>query len=288
MQKLFKADACYESLKKSGLLNQGEDDMRECIFLEMGGNAAAALKAIKKSLFASGPGSIPIEKKLECWAFVKFCYRHGLFDELQSHQEAIVPAFPFLTFCFIKARLERGEAPLELIEKYRPLNKNVGPFMCAEALVYLNPCLPHFNLSKARELLLESLKYTHQYGDAWIELARLAMIEHGPDVDLRELEQKFVGRPPNYGELWYFLGGSYPGAPLLQFRCAISKLREEMRPLMPIYNNAKAGRFGPSDQAFLFSAASISYCRTAASGTLASSITRYQQLDLAKAAWGKR
>lgn len=202
--------------------------------------------------------------KKECLTFLKACYRQGYFEEAHKLEEKILAAFPQLSFMVIKIYVAQGKSPLELIKNTWEKNQKNGSFLCEVARLHLNPTLPHFDLKYAEELLNAAIVYTHQDGDIGIELLRLHLIKHGIQADVDELVKRIMGVGPSYGELWHFYG-HVDGKPIKwAIEATLKGLREEMEPLMPIYEEAKAGRQTSSSE--LFFTASPSFCQAVKAG----------------------
>jgi len=79
-----------------------------------------------------------------------------------------------------------------------------GEVWCEGARLMLNPMSPMFHLGLARRRLEFAICFTPQYGDSFIEMLRLELLEHGPDADTAPLEQLCVNADPNYGALWFY------------------------------------------------------------------------------------
>ncbi len=250
-------------------------------YYELSGKPKEALQEMLQLFFHPLTRYVDPQSKQPCIAFLRMCYRHGCYQEALNIQKEVLSAFPDLAFHFIKVHVAQGRSSFDLIDRCRFKNHRIGPFFCEEARLYLNPYSSCFDLSKAEDLLRQATEYTHQYGDSWLELARVEMIKKGVDADLSELIRLVPGAAPVHGELWYYLSGSFYHSPLLSFLKAIDRLREEMRPLMPIYQQALQGRcptvFGPND----FFAASPSYCQAARSSRgIAGSLERHQLAEM--------
>ncbi len=86
---------------------------------------------------------------------------------------------------------------------YREVPKS-GEVWCEGARMCLNPLSPLFDLSKARQCLQFAVRFTPQYGDSFIELLRLELLEKGlENTDIEALERLCVNSEPNYGVMWF-------------------------------------------------------------------------------------
>ena len=74
---------------------------------------------------------------------------------------------------------------------------NEGAKLC------MNPYSICFNLEEAEKYLNFAIQFTHQYGDSFIELLRLYMIQ-GRKSEIKQLKNKCVHSEPNYGILWFY------------------------------------------------------------------------------------
>ncbi len=84
-----------------------------------------------------------------------------------------------------------------------------GEVWCEAAKLYMSPYAFCFDLGKARKCLKFALHFTPQYGDSFIEMLRLCLIEEciGTAEDPKAID--YVLRScrtsdPNYGQLWSF------------------------------------------------------------------------------------
>lgn len=64
-----------------------------------------------------------------------------------------------------------------------------GEVWCEGARIFLNPLSKHFNLDIAQRFLDWAVQFTPQYGDSFLELLRLRLLQQGPQADLQQLEQ---------------------------------------------------------------------------------------------------
>lgn len=61
----------------------------------------------------------------------------------------------------------------------------------------------YFDLEKARKYLEFAIQFTPQYGDSFLELLRLFMIQDNKQ-ELQDLKQFCIHAEPNYGVLWFY------------------------------------------------------------------------------------
>ena len=64
-----------------------------------------------------------------------------------------------------------------------------GEVWCEGARIFMHPFSRRFDLSIARRFLDWAVQFTPQYGDSFLELLRLELLEKGPHVDASDLEQ---------------------------------------------------------------------------------------------------
>ena len=76
------------------------------------------------------------------------------------------------------------------------------------ARLFLNPAARCFNLQAARRCLDFAIQFTPQYGDAFIEMVRLELLEAGPQEASALLSRLWAQADPNYGSLWFFCSQS--------------------------------------------------------------------------------
>eukprot|EP00475_Leptophrys_vorax_P007313 TRINITY_DN1462_c0_g1_i1.p1 TRINITY_DN1462_c0_g1~~TRINITY_DN1462_c0_g1_i1.p1 ORF type:complete len:711 (+),score=160.98 TRINITY_DN1462_c0_g1_i1:193-2325(+) len=100
-------------------------------------------------------------------------------------------------------QLEGQEEQLRVFKQaYQEVPKS-GEVWCEGARIHLDPTSTHFCLTTARRYLEFAVKFTPQYGDSFVELLRLEMLEHGVDYVPDDLVKQCVNADPNYGAMWF-------------------------------------------------------------------------------------
>lgn len=98
---------------------------------------------------------------------------------------------------------EGQEEQLQIFKQaYQEVPKS-GEVWCEGARIHLDPSSPFFCLSTARRYLEFAIKFTPQYGDSFVELLRLEILEKGVDYVAEDLMKKCVNADPNYGAMWF-------------------------------------------------------------------------------------
>lgn len=78
-----------------------------------------------------------------------------------------------------------------------------GEVWCEGARILMSPISHIFDLSNAEKFLRFAIQFTPQYGDSFLELMRLYIIQ-GRTKDLVELKRSCIHSEPNYGVLWFY------------------------------------------------------------------------------------
>eukprot|EP00767_Chilomastix_cuspidata_P003192 gnl/Chilomastix_cuspidata/3307.p1 GENE.gnl/Chilomastix_cuspidata/3307~~gnl/Chilomastix_cuspidata/3307.p1 ORF type:complete len:727 (-),score=362.40 gnl/Chilomastix_cuspidata/3307:264-2444(-) len=80
-----------------------------------------------------------------------------------------------------------------------------GEVWCEMARLRLNPLSSRFSRRAAHKAIEHAIAFTPQYGDTFVEAARLAVLEEGVDSDsLAEIMRKCTTAQPNYGRAWAY------------------------------------------------------------------------------------
>ena len=78
-----------------------------------------------------------------------------------------------------------------------------GEVWCEGARLRLNPFTKHYDLHKAEEYLNYAIQFTPQYGDSFIELLRVYLLQ-GKLHKISQLKQMCINADPNYGMMWFY------------------------------------------------------------------------------------
>ena len=78
-----------------------------------------------------------------------------------------------------------------------------GEVWCEGARLRLNPFTKFYDLNKAEQYLRYAIQFTPQYGDSFIELLRVYLLQ-GALHKISELKKNCINADPNYGMLWFF------------------------------------------------------------------------------------
>jgi la-related protein 1 len=84
-----------------------------------------------------------------------------------------------------------------------------GEVWCEGARIAManHPENPYFDLEKAYQYFQFAVQFTPQYGDSFLELMRLCMMQNNMTL-LEEIKQQCKHLEPNYGVLWFFFRNS--------------------------------------------------------------------------------
>jgi tetratricopeptide (TPR) repeat protein len=100
-------------------------------------------------------------------------------------------------------QFEGHEEQLRVFKQaYQEVPKS-GEVWCEGARIHMDPTSIHFNLDLARRYLEFAIKFTPQYGDSFVELLRIEMLEHGVDYVSQDLLKQCINADPNYGAMWF-------------------------------------------------------------------------------------
>ncbi len=67
----------------------------------------------------------------------------------------------------------------------------------------MSPYSKHFNLEKAENFLTFAIQFTPQYGDSFIELLRLYLLQNQKEK-IKKLKSQCINYEPNYGVVWFY------------------------------------------------------------------------------------
>ena len=70
-----------------------------------------------------------------------------------------------------------------------------------------HPENPYFDLKQAEKYLDFAIQFTPQYGDSFLELLRLYLIQNEGEK-IKDLRQQCIHAEPNYGVLWFYFKSS--------------------------------------------------------------------------------
>lgn len=70
-----------------------------------------------------------------------------------------------------------------------------------------HPENPHYDLVNAEKYLQFAIQFTPQYGDSFLELLRLQLVQENTEK-IAEIKQLCKHLEPNYGVLWFFFRNS--------------------------------------------------------------------------------
>ncbi|KAJ9467817.1 hypothetical protein DIPPA_27935 [Diplonema papillatum] len=95
---------------------------------------------------------------------------------------------------------------LATFEKAKGHSGKAGEVWLEGARLHMDPLQPKlFDLAKAEEYLRLAMKYTPQYGDSFIEMIKLGLLQHGKQGTwLDTLSKQLMSADPNYGPLWQY------------------------------------------------------------------------------------
>jgi hypothetical protein len=148
----------------------------------------------------------------------------------------------FAARVFLKHVADPASALAEFAEAVQVVPKS-GEVWCEGARLFLSPALPHFDLRRARECLAFAAHLTPQYGDTFLELQRLEILERladrcracvalrGDCLDVLRLAEREVPLPEASGggpgeDLLLLAGSADPNYGLLWNWCARNTLAE--------------------------------------------------------------
>ncbi len=89
-----------------------------------------------------------------------------------------------------------------------------GEVWCEGARLHMNsnPLNPYYSLDTARKYLEFAIQFTPQYGDSFLEMLKLTMLQNEEGMiknDLYEqVRQYCIHAEPNYGVLWFYFKNS--------------------------------------------------------------------------------
>ncbi|EAL67408.1 hypothetical protein DDB_G0280363 [Dictyostelium discoideum AX4] len=95
-------------------------------------------------------------------------------------------------------QLKGVKSQLNVFKKALQFVPKSGEVWCEGARIALN----NNELREARRFLEFAIQFTPQFGDSFIELLRLEIMEKGPNCDISKLEQLCINADPNYGFMW--------------------------------------------------------------------------------------
>ncbi|EFA76592.1 hypothetical protein PPL_10361 [Heterostelium album PN500] len=122
-------------------------------------------------------------------------------------------------------QLKGISSQLKVFRKALQFVPKSGEVWCEGARIALN----NNNLAEARKFLEFAIQFTPQFGDSFIELLRLEIMEKGFNCDISKLEQLCINADPNYGFMWLHCTVSVLDSPRQVLRNA-KKLLIEMSP----------------------------------------------------------
>lgn len=108
-----------------------------------------------------------------------------------------------------------------------------GEVWCEGARICLEPTSSLFNLQRARKHVDKAVKYTPQYGDTFLELLRVRLLEGGrawggSGLDYGTIERLCVNSEPNYGQKWFACKGHQLDGARQVLRYARQRLLSEL------------------------------------------------------------
>eukprot|EP01133_Synstelium_polycarpum_P015617 gene15617-18557_t len=136
-------------------------------------------------------------------------------------------------------QLKGPKSQLKVFRKALQFVPKSGEVWCEGARIALN----NNELDKARRFLEFAIQFTPQFGDSFIELLRLEIIEKGSNCDISKLEQLCINADPNYGFMWLHCTVCVLDSPRQVLRNA-KKLLVEMTPSHEEYEKSKDQKFG--------------------------------------------
>ncbi|KAJ6243310.1 tpr-containing protein [Anaeramoeba flamelloides] len=116
-----------------------------------------------------------------------------------------------------------------------------GEVWCEGARILLNPKSKYFNLKLARRFLNFAIQFTPQYGESFIELIRLELLENGLQTSLKYIKKKCLRSQPNFGQVWNFCKNSPYKSVKEIFQVAKKNIKNEIKQSWRCYQQAIIG-----------------------------------------------
>ncbi|KAJ6248838.1 tpr-containing protein [Anaeramoeba flamelloides] len=113
-----------------------------------------------------------------------------------------------------------------------------GEVWCEGARILLNPKSKYFNLKLARRFLNFAIQFTPQYGESFIELIRLELLENGLQTSLKYIKKKCLRSQPNFGQVWNFCKNSPYKSVKEIFQVAKKNIKNEIKQSWRCYQHA--------------------------------------------------
>ncbi|GAM27682.1 hypothetical protein SAMD00019534_108580 [Acytostelium subglobosum LB1] len=137
-------------------------------------------------------------------------------------------------------QLKGREAQQRVFRKALQFVPKSGEVWCEGARIALG----NNDLEQARQFLEFAVQFTPQFGDSFVELLRLDILENGINCDISKLEQMCINADPNYGLMWLHCTGSVLDSPRQVLR-NVKKMLVEMSPAsQEDYERTKDARGG--------------------------------------------
>ncbi|EGG18811.1 hypothetical protein DFA_02550 [Cavenderia fasciculata] len=137
-------------------------------------------------------------------------------------------------------QLKGYQAQLKVFKKALQFVPKSGEVWCEGARIALN----NNDLEKAKRFLEFAVQFTPQFGDSFIELLRLEIMEKGFNCDTSRLEQLCINADPNYGFMWLHCTNSVLDSPRQVLRNAKKLLIETTPATREDYEQTKDARYG--------------------------------------------
>jgi tetratricopeptide (TPR) repeat protein len=141
----------------------------------------------------------------------------------------------------ILIQLKQFEGPDEQLRVFKHAYQEVpksGEVWCEGARIYMDPTSHLFDLQRARRYLEFAIKFTPQYGDSFVELIRLEMLEKGVDYMPVDLIKQCINADPNYGAMWFRCKESVLDTALQVFHRAQKVVMMELYDYKALYQRA--------------------------------------------------
>ena len=200
-------------------------------YYEIKGSLDKAIKAFEESVKLDG-------NNWKCWfEYIQFYMRSNNYTcaldivnralNIHSNTGRLYAALIQIKHTLATTNEELMEAYLTFKESSNRIPKS-GEVWCEGARIVMNPKHPKYNLDKAKKYLNYAIHFTPQYGDSFIELMKLCILQCDKK-SLKELKYKCIFSEPNYGNVWFFGKALMNDTPYEVWRRALNMILSDVR-----------------------------------------------------------
>lgn len=111
-----------------------------------------------------------------------------------------------------------------------------GEVWCEGGRLSLNPFTRHYDLNKAEVYLTYAIQFTPQYGDSFLELLRVYLLQ-GNLAKISALKKACINADPNYGMLWFYCKHSSLESPKEVWKRGKFLIKNEICRMKKTYEN---------------------------------------------------